>query len=192
MFILMTLESASVPIPSEVVLPFAGYLVFIGVMDFYLVVLVSTAAGVVGALVDYYLAYFLGRPFVAVLLKAFGLRASSLERAESWFGRSGQWTVFAARFVPVLRSVISLPAGLFRMKLTYFVLMTAIGCLGWSAILVYAGYLAGGSLSTVVASSSILLVDIVSVGAGVASLSYLAYYVYGSGRVAGEDLSSGV
>jgi len=78
LFVLMTLESASVPIPSEVVLPFAGYLVFVGVMDFYIALLVALAASVAGALIDYYAAYFLGRPFVLAALRAFGIDRKSV------------------------------------------------------------------------------------------------------------------
>ncbi|HYC27035.1 MAG TPA: DedA family protein, partial [Nitrososphaerales archaeon] len=92
LFVLMAIESASLPIPSEVVLPFAGFLVYAGTMNFWVAVGVSTLASLVGALIDYYLAIKLGRPFVVDLLKLFRLHKGALDRAEKWFERSGQWT----------------------------------------------------------------------------------------------------
>jgi membrane protein DedA with SNARE-associated domain len=175
LFALMALESASLPVPSEVVLPFAGYLVSTGTMNLWGAVLVSTVASVFGALVDYYLAVWLGRPFVVGLLRAVRLHRVALDRAEGWFERYGQWTVFAARFVPGLRTVISLPAGLFRMKLATFVVMTVVGCFAWSTVLVYAGFLAGSSWSTAFASSS-TVVDDLSALVAATSAAYIAYY----------------
>jgi membrane protein DedA with SNARE-associated domain len=181
LFALMALESASLPVPSEVVLPFAGVLVSSGVLNFWLVLAVSTVASLTGALVDYYLALWLGRPFVTRMLKLFRVHGGALERAESWFDTSGRWTVFLARFVPVLRTVISLPAGLFRMDIKSFILMTVVGCLGWSAVLVYAGVLAGnaGSSWQSAFSSSRTLADGLSAVAMSAAAAYIAYYIYG-------------
>ena len=182
LFILMAMESAAIPIPSEVVLPFAGYLVSIGAMDFAFALVVSTVASLVGGLIDYYLAFFLGRPFVVSMLRVFRVDPRALDRAEGWFERSGQWTVFVARFVPVVRSVISLPAGLFEMKLVPFITMTVVGCLGWSAILVYAGY-AAGKFSATIFSSSAAVVDGLSLIIAVAAGAYVVYYfVAGRGR----------
>ena len=176
-FVLMALESASLPVPSEVVLPLAGYFVHQGAMDFWLAVLVSTLASLVGALVDYFLAKWLGRPFVVGLLGLFRLHKDSLERAEGWFERSAQWTVFAARFVPGLRTVISLPAGLFEMNLTRFVIMTVAGCLAWSVVLIYAGTLAGSAAGSVFESSQ-AVVQGLSALVAMASAAYVAYYLY--------------
>ncbi|MBI3841398.1 MAG: DedA family protein [Thaumarchaeota archaeon] len=189
LFVLMALESASLPIPSEVVLPFAGYLVYLGAMDFTGALAVATAASLAGALFDYYLARFLGRPFVARMLKAFGVGHGGLDRAEVWFERSGRWTVFAARFVPALRTVISLPAGLFRMGLRPFVLLTTAGCLAWSAALIYAGYLAGPLWDEVFSSTSSLVEAIFAGVAAVAAL-YVAYFVYGWYRGRGAAIPS--
>ena len=178
LFALMLLESASLPVPSEVVLPFAGYLVYGGALNIWLVLLVTTAGSLAGALVDYYLALWLGRPFVTRLMKLFRVHGGALERAEKWFDASGRWTVFLARFVPVLRTVISLPAGLFRMGVRSFMLMTVVGCLGWSAVLVYAGYLAGPAWNSVFTSSQ-TLVDALSAIAVTLAAIYIAYYAYG-------------
>jgi len=181
LFVLMALESASLPVPSEVVLPLAGVLVSSGVLNFWLVLAVSTVASLAGALVDYYLALWLGRPFVTDMLRLFRVHGGAIERAERWFDTSGRWTVFLARFVPVLRTVISLPAGLFRMGVKSFMLMTAVGCLAWSAVLVYAGVLAGnaGSSWQSTFSSSRAVVDGLSVVAASAAAAYVVYYIYG-------------
>jgi len=180
-FALMALESASVPVPSEVVLPLAGYFVGVNQLSFWAVVAVSTVASLAGALLDYYLAKWLGRPFVVGILNIFRLHRNTLDRAEAWFGKSAQWTVFAARFVPGLRTVISLPAGLFEMKLSRFVLMTIAGCFAWSVILVYAGVLAGSPSTTTFATSTTVIDGLSGLVAAMSAV-YMAYYVYASGR----------
>ena len=176
-FVLMALESASLPVPSEVVLPLAGYFVSVGALNFWVVVGVSTVASLAGALVDYYLAFWLGRPFAVGLLRLFRVHENGLERAEAWFGKSAQWTVFAARFVPGLRTVISLPAGLFEMKVWRFIMMTVLGCLAWSVILVYAGTLAGSSAATTFPTST-TVVDALSALVAAMAAAYILYYAY--------------
>lgn len=177
LFALMALESASLPVPSEVVLPLAGYFVHQGVLDFWLAVIVSTVASLAGALFDYFLAVWLGRPFVIGLLGIFRLHKDLLDRAEAWFDRSAQWTVFAARFVPGLRTVISLPAGLFEMDRVRFIIMTVAGCFAWSVVLVYAGELAGSSSTSTFATSSTVIQGLSALVAAASAL-YVVYYVY--------------
>jgi membrane protein DedA with SNARE-associated domain len=176
-FGLMALESASFPVPSEVVLPLAGYFVHTGVMNFWAVVAVSTVASLAGALVDYYLAIWLGRPFVVGLLKLFRLHRDVLDRAEAWFGKSAQWTVFAARFVPGLRTVISLPAGLFEMNIVRFVIMTVAGCFAWSVVLVYAGFLAGSVSGNTFVSSAAVVDGLSGILAAISAI-YIGFYVF--------------
>jgi membrane protein DedA with SNARE-associated domain len=176
-FILMLLESTSLPVPSEIVLPFAGYLVFTGSMNFAAVVLVSTVAGVVGALADYYLASRLGRPIVERLFRWSGMKPEHLDRAEKWLSEKGSWSILVARFIPGLRSAISLPAGALRMKLGPFVGMTLIGSLGWSALLVFLGYSAGSVWQTALVRSSPLLTEVFLVAVAIASASYVLYFV---------------
>lgn len=186
LFALMTFESASAPIPSEVVLPFAGYLVYLGVMNLGAAIAVSTAAALAGALIDYFVALLLGRVFVERLLLRLGVGPSALAKAEEWFRGNGAWAVFGARFVPLIRSVISLPAGLFRMPLRKFVLFTFLGCLIWNSALIYAGYAAGALWENVVGSSSNLIGYVVLVAIAMASALYILYYAYAPqrGRVA--------
>ena len=187
-FALMTLESASLPVPSEVVLPLAGYFVQTGVLDFWVVVGVSTVGSLAGALVDYYLAKWLGRPFAVGLLSIFRMHRDSLDRAEAWFARSAQWTVFAARFVPGLRTVISLPAGLFEMRLSRFILMTVAGCFAWSVILVYAGDLASSTSASTFATSSTVIDGLSGIAAAL-SAAYIVYYAYSGWRKPEPGLS---
>ena len=190
LFVLMTAESASAPIPSEVVLPIAGALAFSGAITLPLALVVSTAAALTGALIDYYLAFFLGRRFVVAVMRTFRLDSKSLARAEGWFERSGQWTVFAARFVPVVRAVISLPAGLFKMGIKPFVLMTVAGCVIWNAVLLYAGFVTGNYLGSVCAGTSAnVVVDGFSLVLSFAAAAYLAYYGLALRTGAGRGVS---
>jgi membrane protein DedA with SNARE-associated domain len=182
LFILMVLESASLPIPSEVVLPLAGYIVYLGKMNLALAVLDGTVALVVGALIDYYLALKLGRPVVYRLMGRIGVSSSSLDKGERWIDSKGASTVFIARFVPGLRAVISIPAGLLRMKLRIFVGLTFIGSFLWSLVLIYVGFSAGplwqsalGSLATFVDQAALVAV------AGI-SVLYVAYFLIGKGK----------
>jgi membrane protein DedA with SNARE-associated domain len=183
LFVLMALESASLPIPSEVVLPLAGYFVYVRAMNFWVAVAVSTAAGVVGALADYYLAVWLGRPFVVGLLRLLRVQRGALDGAEAWFAKSGQWTVFVARVIPGLRSIISLPAGLFRLEILRFTVMTLAGCLAWSAVLIYAGFLAGSSQQAITAfASSTVVIDYLSGAIAAMSAAYIAYFFLSGAR----------
>jgi membrane protein DedA with SNARE-associated domain len=186
LFVLMLAESASAPLPSEVVLPFAGYLSYTGALgNLAILLVVSTAAALVGALLDYYLALYLGRPFVEGILRAFRVEPSRLERAGAWFEKSGRWTVFAARFVPLVRALISFPAGLFEMGLGEFVVMTTIGCAIWNAILLYAGYTLGQAVCS--GSNSAFVVSGFALVVAIASGAYLAYFASAAVREAHES-----
>jgi membrane protein DedA with SNARE-associated domain len=152
-----------------------------GVLDFWLAVGVSTVTSLAGALFVYFLAIWLGRPFVIGLLGVFRLHTDLLDRADAWFDRSAQWTVFAARFVPGLRTVISLPAGLFEMDRVRFVIMTLAGCFVWSVVLVYAGYLVESTSTNIFATSSTVIQGL-SAMVAVASAACVLYYIYAESR----------
>ena len=177
LFVLMTMESAALPVPSELVLPFAGYLVYLGRMNLGLAFLDATAAGRVGALVDYYLALWLGRPVVYRAMGRLGISKSHLDDGERWIDSKGAWSVFVARFIPGIRSVISIPAGLLKMKIWPFVILTTAGSFIWSAVLIYVGYSAGplwqSSLDSLSASAGTAALVIIAV----LSLIYVVYYV---------------
>jgi membrane protein DedA with SNARE-associated domain len=176
LFILMALESAALPIPSEVVLPLAGYAAYLGKMNLELAIVVATAAGVVGALVDYYLALFVGRPILYALMGRVGVSKARLDDGERWVDSRGSWSVLVARFIPGLRSIISIPAGLLKMNVKIFVALTAIGSFGWSAILIYLGYRAGPLWQSAMGSLSAVAGQIFLVAVAALSLVYVVYY----------------
>jgi membrane protein DedA with SNARE-associated domain len=138
-FALMVAESACIPIPSEGTMLFAGFNVSEGEYSLLVVVLVATAANVVGSWIAYAVGYY-GR--VDILEKhgrKLHIKPSHLAWADRWFERYGSWTVFLARMVPIVRTFISLPAGVARMPFWRFTLLTAAGCLPWIFMLTLIG-----------------------------------------------------
>ena len=176
LFILMLLESASAPIPSEVVLPLAGYLVYLGRMNLGLAILVSTVALLAGALIDYFAALKLGRPIVYRLFGRLGVSSRHLDEGERWIDSKGEWSVFVARFIPGLRAIISIPAGILRMKIRPFVILTAVGSFIWSAVLIYLGYSAGPLWQSSLDSLSLLVGRALPFVVGGISILYVLYY----------------
>ena len=141
--IAMALESANIPIPSEVILPFGGYLVSIGRLEFYTTILVGTTGGMAGSIASYWLGVWGGRPFLARYGRYVGISMKHLELAESWFERYGEITVCFSRMLPVVRTFISLPAGIAKMNFPRFCIYSIIGSLPWSFLMVYIGLLLG-------------------------------------------------
>jgi len=141
--LLMALESSFVPFPSEVVLPPAGYLAAHGRMNGPLALGAGLAGSLIGALVNYVLAARLGRPLLHQYGKYFLIKEKSLDRAEAFFQRHGEVSTFIGRLIPVIRQLISLPAGVARMRLDRFVAYTALGAGIWCAILTYIGWYVG-------------------------------------------------
>jgi len=139
-FFLMMLESMIFPVPSEAVMPFVGFLVADGRMDLVLAVMVTSLGSIVGSLLSYALGYYGGRPLVLKLGKYLLLHPGDLDRTEIFFHRrNGVITVFAGRFIPVIRHLISIPAGAGRMPLSPFVLSTLIGATLWNSFLLWLG-----------------------------------------------------
>ncbi|HYX79409.1 MAG TPA: DedA family protein [Actinomycetota bacterium] len=149
-FLLMVLESACVPIPSEVTMLFGGALVSAPILapDLRLSLWAVIAAGVAGNLVGSWLAYGVGylggRPLVDRFGRYLLLRPSELDRAHGWFERHGPKAVLLGRLLPVVRTFISLPAGVARMRFARFTAYTMLGCLPWCAALALLGYALGG------------------------------------------------
>jgi membrane protein DedA with SNARE-associated domain len=141
--LLMTLESMIFPMPSELVMPFAGFLVTQGKMNFALVILFSSLGSLLGSLVSYYLGYFGGNQFVVRLGKYFLLDVTDLQKTESWFRQRGEKTILISRFIPVVRHLISIPAGIGKMNLKSFCFYTILGATLWNTFLTYCGYLLG-------------------------------------------------
>jgi membrane protein DedA with SNARE-associated domain len=149
-FVLMLLEAAALPVPSELVLPFAGYLVSTGKLDYWIVVFWSTVAALMGSFIDYYLGWTIGDALFSGKLKLPFVDASHLRRVGAWFNRYGSPAVILLRFVPAARVLISFPAGIYRMDKLKFGVYTLAGCLPWNMVLIYAGWKLGSLWSTVV------------------------------------------
>ncbi|MEV4658514.1 DedA family protein [Micromonospora sp. NPDC049301] len=142
--LLVALESIVPPIPSEIVLALAGYLASEGRFNVVLVVLAATVGSLVGALVLYWLGAALGEERLKRWLDRIPLvDRDDLEKADRWFERHGRWAVLIGRVVPVVRSLVSVPAGANRMPLGEFILLTTIGSGVWNALIVGAGYALG-------------------------------------------------
>ena len=142
-FFLMVMESMVIPIPSELVLPFAGFLISRGDFSFVWVMIASSLGSITGSLISYYMGKFGGNAFVIRYGKYVLLDVEDLKKTERWFEKRGEYTIFISRFIPVVRHLISIPAGIGKMDLKRFCLYTVAGASMWNFILVYAGYLLG-------------------------------------------------
>jgi membrane protein DedA with SNARE-associated domain len=145
LFAAMVAENLFPPIPSELVLPLAGFEAFEGNMVFAWAVLAATAGSLAGALILYVIGLYGGRPVVFRYGRILRVGPADLDRAERWFERWGTWVVLVARVIPIARSLVSIPAGLARMPLGRFIALTTIGSLAWNLILVGAGYQLGAN-----------------------------------------------
>ncbi len=155
-FFLMVLESAVMPVPSEVVMPFAGYLSFTNVFNIWYVVLAGTIGNLVGSLIAYFAGMYLGRGFILRYGKYILLEKKYLLLTEKWFKRYGDKIIFFSRMLPVVRTVISLPAGIGRMNLKKFIIYTFVGSIPWNFALTYVGYWLGKRWELILSYSRIL------------------------------------
>ena len=137
---LMGLESMVAPVPSELVMPFVGFLVADGKFTWTFAILATSLGSIVGSLVSYALGYWGGRPIVMKVGRYLLLNEHDLEWTENWFARNGSWTILVSRFNPVVRHLISIPAGLGKMKLLPFCLYTLIGATLWNTFLLVCGF----------------------------------------------------
>jgi membrane protein DedA with SNARE-associated domain len=138
-FILMTMESMIFPVPSEAVLPPAGLLISQGKFTYAGVIIASTIGSIVGSLISYWIGVYGGRPFIEKFGKYFLLDKKALQAGEKYFTKHGDWTIFVCRFIPVVRHLISIPAGFGRMNIWKFSFYTIIGAGMWNAFLTWAG-----------------------------------------------------
>ncbi|MFN3528108.1 MAG: DedA family protein [Candidatus Altarchaeaceae archaeon] len=140
-FVLMLLESTATPIPSEGVMPFAGFLIHKGKFD----IILSSSAGAIGsltgALISYYIGKFFGRKFIIKYGKYLLITEKHLIATENFFNKYGSKAIFFARFVPVVRHLISFPAGIGKMNILKFSIYTFLGSFIWCFILAYLGYI---------------------------------------------------
>lgn len=141
--LLMAIESACIPLPSEIIMPFAGYLVYTGRFNLWAVGVAGAFGCVVGSLVAYWVGARGGRPLIEKYGRYILISRHDLDLADRWFTRYGEVIVFASRLLPVIRTFIAFPAGVARMNLKRFILYTFLGSLPWCIGLAYVGQLLG-------------------------------------------------
>ncbi len=174
---MMAIESACIPLPSEIIMPFAGWLLIrdqsLPVSYVFLAGLYGAIGNVIGSLVSYAVGVWGGRPFLNKYGKYILITKHDLDRADYWFKRYGSWSIFVSRLLPAVRTFISLPAGIARMNLIKFVVYSLVGSFIWSLALAYAGYLIGEhweQIRTVMRPFDYLIIAIV--------LALIGYYIY--------------
>jgi membrane protein DedA with SNARE-associated domain len=141
--LLMAIESACIPLPSEIIMPFAGYLVHTGQFNLWLVGIAGAVGCVLGSLVAYWVGMYGGRPLIEKYGKYVLVSHHDLDLADRWFARYGEIITFFSRLLPVIRTFIAFPAGIARMNLKRFVIYTFLGSLPWCIGLAYVGQVLG-------------------------------------------------
>ena len=172
-FFLMMLESMIVPVPSEFVMPFAGFLVAQGTFSFLLVIIASTLGSITGSLIFYYIGKTGGHRLVEKYGKYVLVDAEDIRKTEEWFQKRGDLTVFLARLIPVVRHLISFIAGIGKMNVKKFSFYTVVGAAIWNAILAYIGYMLGQHWKEV--SQYLEQLDIIIVIVLIVGCLYFAY-----------------
>jgi membrane protein DedA with SNARE-associated domain len=170
----MAIESACIPLPSEVIMPFAGYVAWEGKLSLLGVAIAGTIGCLAGSLVIYSIGAYGGRPLLERYGRYILVRTSELDRADTWFARHGEITVFISRVLPIIRSFISLPAGIARMDIKKFSLYTTLGSFPWCFALAYVGFLLGPRWATI--ERLFRYLDIVVIVGFVALVGYLIYH----------------
>jgi len=140
LFALIMLESTLIPIPSELVMPFAGYLAHTGEFSLPVILVINSVAALVGSGLCYWIGKAGGKPLLVKYGKFIGVRKKDIEKTEAYFARHGKATILVSRFLPVIRHIISIPAGIARMPLPAFFLQTFIGATIWGTVLILIGY----------------------------------------------------
>jgi len=143
LFITMVLENANIPIPSEIILGFAGYLIAQGIFDMHITMVVATLAGIVGSILSYYLGEHGGRPLLIKYGKYIFFNEHKFALAEKLFNKYGGAAVFIGRLLPGVRTFISFPAGIARYPMWNFIVWTILGTIPWTILLVWLGKMLG-------------------------------------------------
>jgi membrane protein DedA with SNARE-associated domain len=147
--LLMAIESANIPLPSEIIMPFSGFLVAKGELNLWLVGFAGAIGCVLGSIASYYIGYYGGRPLIERYGKYILISHHDLDLVDRWFKKNGDITVFVGRLLPIIRTFISFPAGIARMNIIRFVLYSFLGSLPWSLALAYIGKKLGDNWETI-------------------------------------------
>ncbi len=169
-FLLMAMESSVIPIPSEVVMPPAGYLAQQGQMNMFVAILCGTVGSLVGAYANYFAAHYLGRPLVIKYGKYVWITEEKFAKVEAFFREHGEVSTFIGRLLPVVRHLISLPAGLAGMNHIKFSLYTLLGAGMWVTILTYIGYFIGANRDLIMKYSHQALIGAIVLCVGIAAV----------------------
>ncbi len=172
-FLTMVLESAALPVPSEVIMPFAGFAVFQGKLDFLLVVAAGTLGNLVGSFILYYIGLKGGRPLLVKYGRYILISEREIKIAEEWFRKFGSAVIFFSRMLPVVRTFISLPAGAARMDLKKFLSYTLVGSVPWNIALTYLGFLLAERWNDI--EGAFRYMDVVGAVVVVVALAYIVH-----------------
>lgn len=159
-FVLMLMESSTLPVPSEVVLPLAGLLAAKGLLSFPIAFIAALLGAIVGSLIDYAIGYYIGKDIVYKHLRLFHIKKESLDGFDEWFEKNGIAAVFLTRLVPVVRTVVNFPAGFAKMNLKEFLAYSVAGLIIWDLVLMAFGYffLSASSAVTIMASIGVFAI----------------------------------
>lgn len=182
LFVTMVLENMNVPIPSEIVLGFAGFLVSKNIFSFWPTVLIGTLAGVAGSLGSYWIGYKGGRTVLLKYGRHMKLSSAKLIAADSWFQRYGGIAVFTGRLLPGIRTFISLPAGIAQYPLPHFIVLTILGTLPWTMLLVYVGSILGDNWQVILDYHYEIAVGSVILAAAAAAIYVFFRRIKGNGH----------
>ncbi|EGY4461730.1 DedA family protein [Listeria monocytogenes] len=153
-FVLIMVENLFPPIPSEIILTFGGFMTTVTSLNVVMVIIIATLGSVVGAILLYKVASYFGKERLTKIVLKYGrilrLKESDIERAENFFLKYGSWAVFLCRMIPLIRSLISIPAGMTKMKMSKFLILTTAGSLLWNTVLIGLGAMLGESWSEIV------------------------------------------
>ena len=172
-FALMAMESSIIPLPSELVMPPAGYLAHQGQMNIWIAILMGTVGSLAGAYANYFAAHWLGRPLILKYGKYVWITEEKFAKAESFFLKHGEISIFIGRLLPVIRHLISIPAGIAGMNHFRFSLYTLVGAGIWCTILAWIGYFIGKEQALIMKYSHQAVIGVI-----IFSAILIAFYIW--------------